>query len=47
MRGPAPPSAGRMEPSHDQYLGVRPTDDASGVLQDIHWSAGLLGYFDG
>ena len=29
----------------DEYLGVRPTDDASGVLQDIHWSAGLLGYF--
>jgi carboxypeptidase Taq len=29
----------------DQYLGVRPPDDASGVLQDIHWSAGLLGYF--
>ena len=29
----------------EEYLGVRPTDDASGVLQDIHWSAGLLGYF--
>jgi carboxypeptidase Taq len=29
----------------EQYLGVRPSDDAVGVLQDIHWSAGLLGYF--
>ena len=27
------------------YLGVVPTDDASGVLQDIHWSGGLIGYF--
>jgi carboxypeptidase Taq len=29
----------------EEYLGVRPQDDATGVLQDIHWSAGLLGYF--
>ena len=29
----------------EEYLGVRPADDATGVLQDIHWSAGLLGYF--
>jgi carboxypeptidase Taq len=29
----------------DEYLEVKPPDDASGVLQDIHWSAGLLGYF--
>lgn len=29
----------------EQYLGVRPGDDASGVLQDTHWSCGLLGYF--
>jgi carboxypeptidase Taq len=29
----------------EEYLGVQPPDDASGVLQDIHWSAGLLGYF--
>ncbi|HEX9289631.1 MAG TPA: carboxypeptidase M32 [Anaeromyxobacteraceae bacterium] len=26
-------------------LGVRPTRDAEGVLQDIHWSSGDLGYF--
>ena len=29
----------------EEYLGVRPPDDASGVLQDVHWSAGLFGYF--
>jgi carboxypeptidase Taq len=28
-----------------EYLGVVPPDDASGVLQDVHWSAGLFGYF--
>jgi carboxypeptidase Taq len=26
-------------------LGVQPPDDASGCLQDVHWSAGLFGYF--
>lgn len=30
---------------YDQYLGVRPADDTAGVLQDIHWAAGALGYF--
>ncbi|UBV42705.1 carboxypeptidase M32 [Deinococcus taeanensis] len=28
-----------------EYLGLTPPDDARGVLQDIHWSAGLIGYF--
>jgi carboxypeptidase Taq len=28
-----------------EYLGVKVTDDANGVLQDTHWSAGNLGYF--
>ena len=27
------------------YLGVEVPDDAHGVLQDMHWSAGLFGYF--
>jgi len=27
------------------YLGVTPKNDAEGVLQDVHWSAGLIGYF--
>jgi carboxypeptidase Taq len=28
-----------------EYLGVDVPDDAHGVLQDIHWSAGSIGYF--
>jgi carboxypeptidase Taq len=28
-----------------EYLGLTPANDASGVLQDIHWAAGLFGYF--
>jgi carboxypeptidase Taq len=28
-----------------QYLGVDVPDDAHGVLQDVHWSLGTLGYF--
>jgi carboxypeptidase Taq len=27
------------------YLGVAPTNDAEGCLQDGHWSAGQFGYF--
>jgi carboxypeptidase Taq len=27
------------------YLGLEVRDDADGVLQDVHWSAGLIGYF--
>ncbi|RIK85204.1 MAG: carboxypeptidase M32 [Planctomycetota bacterium] len=30
---------------YQQYLGVQPPSDADGVLQDVHWSAGLFGYF--
>ena len=28
-----------------EYLGVTPPGDSDGVLQDIHWSGGLIGYF--
>ena len=45
---------GRVEPRdlpavwndkmHD-YLGVEVPDDAHGVLQDVHWSGGQIGYF--
>jgi len=28
-----------------EYLGVAPANDAQGVLQDIHWSCGYMGYF--
>ena len=27
------------------YLGIVPPNDAQGVLQDVHWSSGLMGYF--
>ncbi len=30
---------------YESYLGLRPPNDALGVLQDVHWSAGLFGYF--
>ncbi|MGB9830881.1 MAG: carboxypeptidase M32, partial [Fervidicoccus fontis] len=29
----------------EEYLGIRPKDYKSGVLQDIHWSQGSIGYF--
>lgn len=28
-----------------EYLGVMPSRDAEGVLQDVHWSGGSFGYF--
>src|ERR671939_947795 len=28
-----------------EYLGITPESDAEGVLQDVHWSNGLFGYF--
>jgi carboxypeptidase Taq len=31
--------------TYEELLGVRPPDYAKGVLQDIHWGAGLMGYF--
>lgn len=29
----------------EEYLGVTPSNDAEGVLQDVHWSGGMIGYF--
>ena len=29
----------------EQLLGVSPTEDSQGVLQDTHWSSGMFGYF--
>ena len=29
----------------EEYLGVTPENDAVGVLQDVHWSGGMIGYF--
>lgn len=30
---------------YEEYLGITPPSDADGVLQDVHWSDGLIGYF--
>lgn len=30
---------------YKRYVGIEPPSAADGVLQDVHWSAGLLGYF--
>jgi len=35
----------RWNDKYEEYLGVRPDDDAEGCLQDIHWSHGSFGYF--
>ncbi len=29
----------------EKYMGFRPPSDAEGVLQDVHWSGGMIGYF--
>ena len=36
---------GAWNEKYRQYLGIAPPDDRTGVLQDVHWSAGLVGYF--
>jgi carboxypeptidase Taq len=29
----------------ERYLGIRPRSASDGVLQDVHWSGGMIGYF--
>lgn len=29
----------------EEYLGITPPNDSQGVLQDVHWSGGMIGYF--
>ena len=29
----------------EEYLGIRPPNVSDGVLQDVHWSSGYIGYF--
>ncbi|MFP4015394.1 MAG: carboxypeptidase M32 [Halanaerobiales bacterium] len=29
----------------EEYLGIVPDNNKEGVLQDVHWSSGLIGYF--
>jgi carboxypeptidase Taq len=36
---------GAWNEKYQSYLGIKPPTDAVGVMQDIHWSAGLVGYF--
>jgi carboxypeptidase Taq len=31
--------------AYEKYLGIKSPSAANGVLQDVHWSAGLFGYF--
>ncbi|MHA2008344.1 MAG: carboxypeptidase M32 [Promethearchaeota archaeon] len=31
--------------SFEDLLGIMPPNDTQGVLQDVHWSGGLIGYF--
>jgi carboxypeptidase Taq len=36
---------GAWKEKYKSYLGIEPPNDADGCLQDVHWSAGLVGYF--
>lgn len=36
---------GAWRQKYKTYLGITPPSDANGALQDVHWSAGLFGYF--
>jgi carboxypeptidase Taq len=36
---------GAWNDAYRKYLGVTPSNDAEGVLQDGHWADGLIGYF--
>jgi len=31
--------------AYEENLGIRPSNDRDGVLQDVHWSLGYFGYF--
>ena len=36
---------GAWNEKYTQQLGITPETDSDGCLQDVHWSAGLIGYF--
>lgn len=36
---------GAWNSMYEKYLGIKPSSDALGVLQDVHWSMGAIGYF--
>lgn len=37
--------AEKWNDKYEKYLGVRPKTYKEGILQDVHWSEGLFGYF--
>jgi carboxypeptidase Taq len=37
--------AGEWNRRFKNYFGIEVDKDANGALQDVHWSAGLVGYF--
>jgi len=36
---------GLWSDKYEEFIGIRPDNLATGVLQDVHWSLGLVGYF--
>jgi carboxypeptidase Taq len=36
---------GAWNEKFQKFFGIKPKNDAEGCLQDVHWSAGLIGYF--
>ncbi|MCK5126535.1 MAG: carboxypeptidase M32 [candidate division Zixibacteria bacterium] len=36
---------GEWNSRFEKYFGIKVDNDANGCLQDVHWSAGLMGYF--
>lgn len=42
---PASDLPGAWNEKYREYLGIEPPNDADGALQDVHWGAGLVGYF--
>ncbi|MCY4613471.1 MAG: carboxypeptidase M32 [Nitrospira sp.] len=45
QRVPVKDLPGLWREKMQEYLGIVPERDADGVLQDVHWSLGALGYF--
>jgi carboxypeptidase Taq len=47
LNGDLPPGdvPGAWNEKYQNYLGIRPQNDVEGAMQDVHWSAGLVGYF--
>jgi carboxypeptidase Taq len=42
---PIPELPAAWDAKMEEYLGITPENQAQGVLQDVHWAAGLVGYF--